>query len=108
LLWSPRLLGVLLGLFVGLFALDALGEGTAAFLVHTLPAVLIWALVAASWRREWLGATFFVLLAVAYGVLAWRAGHPGWLLPISGPLVVVGILFLVSWRHHAELHAENV
>lgn len=103
LLWSPRILGILVSLFLGVFALDALDEGIAAFLLHLAPTLLLLAVVAASWRWEWVGGAVFTVLAVMYGVPAWFRGE--WLVVISGPLLLVGLLFLWSWRHRRELHA---
>ena len=107
LLWGPRVLGILVGVFLGLFALDALDEGIPALLIHLAPAVGVLLVVAASWRWEWLGGTTLVVLAAVYGVLAWRSGHVDWSLIVSGPLLFVGVLFLLSWRHHKELHAQG-
>lgn len=103
LLWSPRILGILVSMFVGLFALDA--QALPDFVIHLVPAVLLLALVAASWRWEWIGGVAFIGLAVAYATMMAR-GHLDWMLVISGPLLVVGTLFLWSWRHHGELHAS--
>ncbi len=105
LLWNPRLLGILVSLFLGVFALDTIDEGILAFLLHLSPSLLLLLVVAASWRWEWVGGAVFILLAVLYGVPAWRRGD--WLLVISGPLLVVGLLFLWSWRRHSELHARS-
>lgn len=107
LLWGPRVLGVLVGVFLALFALDAMGEGIPALLLHLVPAAGVLLLVAASWRWEWLGGTAFVVLAAAYGGLSWRRGHMDWLLIVSGPLLIVGVLFLLSWRFRKELHAQD-
>lgn len=105
LLWSPRILGILVAAFLGVFALDAFGEGVPAFLLHLAPALLLLLVVALSWRWEWIGAAAFITLAVLFGVPAWARGD--WRLVISGPLLVVGALFLWSWRHHKELHARS-
>lgn len=103
LLWSPRILGILVAGFLGVFALDAFDEGIPAFLLHLVPALLLLLVVAVSWRWEWIGGAAFMTLSVLYGVPAWARGD--WLVVISGPLLVVGVLFLWSWRHHKELHA---
>ena len=105
LLWSPRILGLLVAVILGVFALDSFGEGISAFLLHLAPALLMLPIVALSWRWEWVGAAAFLTLAVLYGVPAWARGD--WLVVISGPLLVVGALFLWSWRHHKELHAGS-
>jgi len=104
-LWTPRILGIVVSLILGVFAFDAVDEGIAAFLLHLAPTVLLLLVVAASWRWEWVGGAVFIILAVLYGVPAWSRGD--WLLVISGPLLLVGLLFLWSWRHHRELHTQT-
>ena len=56
-------------------------------------------------RREWIGGVAFIGLAVLYAITMAR-GHLDWMLVISGPLMLVGAMFLWSWRHHGELHAS--
>ena len=111
LLWSPRILSILVSLFIGMFALDAFGQGKPLlealpdFVVHLIPAFVLLALVGASWRWEWIGGVTFMGLAVLYATTKARE-HLDWMLVISGPLMVVGALFFWSWRHHGELHAS--
>ena len=102
LLWSPRILGILVSLFIGLFALDSFSEGKPIrqafpdFLVHLIPAFALLGLVAASARRPWIGAVAFIGLAAVYaGTMS--KGRLDWMLAISGPLLVVGALFMWSW-----------
>lgn len=103
LLWTPRVLGVLVCLFLSLFALDAFEEGTPfmqalpGFLIHLVPTAVLLGVVALSWRREWIGGVVFVGLAGGYAYFARR--HVAWILTISGPLLVVGTLFVYSWVH---------
>jgi len=110
LLWSPRILGILASVFIGLFALDAFSPGKSFvealpdFLVHLIPAYLLLALVGASWRREWIGGLAFIGLAVFYALMA--KSHLDWVLMISGPLAVVGALFWWSWFRHSEWHVS--
>jgi hypothetical protein len=102
LLWSPRVLGILLSVFLAMFALDAFSEGKTFiqalpdFAIHLVPAIVLLAIVAASWRWEWVGGLTFVALAVGYVAMVRR---PDWILVISAPLLVTGVLFLLSWRH---------
>ena len=109
LLWTPRVLGILVGAFLGLFALDAFSEGKpfvqalADFVIHLAPAAVLFGVLALAWRWEWVGGTAFVGLAVAYAASV--SGRLDWILTISGPLAIVGALFFWSWRHHAQLHA---
>jgi sterol desaturase/sphingolipid hydroxylase (fatty acid hydroxylase superfamily) len=95
-------------MFLSLFALDAFNESRSfsealrAFAIHIAPTVLLLAVVAASWRWEWLGGVVFIGLAVVYVAIA--GSRLDWILVISGPLLIVGALFLWSWRFHEELH----
>jgi hypothetical protein len=110
LLWCPRLLGIVVGLFLGLFALDAfepgkpLGRTLTDFAIHLVPAAVVLAIVALSWRRPWVGGTTFVLLAAVYALTV--SFRLDWVLAISAPLLTVGLLFLWSWRHHQQLDAS--
>ena len=102
LLWMPRVLGTAVALFLALFALDAVDDGVFAVLIHLLPPTIVLLLVAVSWRREWIGAGAFVLLAVIYA--ATIAPQAGAMLLISGPLLLVALSFLLSWQYRDALH----
>ena len=110
LLWGPRILGILVSLFIGSFALDAFSQGKPLFeaipdfVVHLIPALILLVLVGASWRWEWIGGVAFVGLALVYATTM-AGGRLDWTLVISGPLMLVGVLFLWSWRHHGDWRA---
>ncbi len=101
LLWSPRILGISVAVFLGTFALDAVYEGVVAFVIHLVPALFLLIVVAVSWRWQWVGGVVFVGLALTYALTT--LNRVDWILTISGPLLVVGLLFLWSWRHHRAL-----
>ena len=109
LVWSPRILGILVSLFIGIFALDAFSRGAPVFealpdfLVHLIPSFVLLAVVGASWRSEWIGGLVFIGLALLYALMA--GTRVDWMLLISGPLMVVGALFLWSWRRRREGYA---
>jgi O-antigen ligase len=111
LLWIPRILGILVSLFIGMFALDAFSEGKpfiealADFAIHLTPALLLLALVLVSIRWEWVGGLAFIGLAIVYALTMSR-GRLDWMLLISGPLMVVGVLFMWSWFHRHQLHVS--
>jgi hypothetical protein len=101
--WAPRILGIMVSLFVGLFALDAFTDGRPVmeaipdFLIHLIPTLVLLLIVRVSWRREWIGGVSFLTLAAVYATTMAR-GHVDWMLVIALPLGVVGLLFLWSWR----------
>jgi len=106
LLWVPRVLGIALGLFLALFALDAFESGKPFWhsvtdaLIHLLPSALVLSLVALSWR--WPSVAGFAFLALAAGYALTTGFRPDWVAVISGPLLIVGLLFLWAGRHHDE------
>jgi len=107
LLWGPRIAGLLVAAFLALFALDAFNESSSfvaalpAFAIHLMPSLLVLAVVVIAWRFEWIGAIAFIALAILYAMMV--RGRLDWIVAISGPLALVGVLFLVSWRRHADL-----
>jgi hypothetical protein len=110
LFWTPRILCILFAAFLGLFALDVFEEGRGfwqtalALFMHLLPSTILAIVVLIlSWRREWIGGMLFTALGVLHIVLFW--GRFAWYVyaAFSGPLLVIGILFLLNWRYRAEL-----
>jgi len=101
LLWTPRLAGVALALFLSTFALDAFDgrpavDAFADFLIHLAPALLVLVLVSLAWRMPLVGAAGFPVLAIGYAaIVRWRLD---WTVAIAGPLLLLGALFFVSWR----------
>ena len=93
LVWLPRILGILVAVLAGMFALDALDEGAASLAIHALPALLVLAVVAIGWRHPWVAASAFIGLAVYYAASVRRMD---WILAVAAPLLIVGLLFLVS------------
>jgi hypothetical protein len=111
--WAPRALCIVIAVFISMFVLDVFGEGRGfwetalALLIHLIPTCLVLILLAVSWRWEWVGAALFIALAVLYVIVFW--GRFVWTTYafISGPLLLVGVLFLLNWHYRAELRAES-
>jgi len=100
--WLARGAAIAVTLFLSLFALDAFDEGTDVAgrvrdgLMHLLPALTCLLLLVVAWRRPFIGAAAFALLAAVYALWAW--GRPDWVAAISGPLLVVAALYAVDGR----------
>jgi hypothetical protein len=109
LVWTPRILAILVTAYLALFALDAFAPGKPPaqaitdFAIHLWPAAIVLAIAALSWRWPWIGGAAFLMLAAAYA--AWVNFRLDWIAAISGPLVVVGALFLLSWWTGRHAHA---
>lgn len=99
--WIPRLLGLAASAFLATFALDSFGAAATApalagAAIHLAPAAIVLALVAVAWRHPAGGGLLFVLCAAAYALAV--PARPDWILVISGPLLLVGVLFIWSSR----------
>jgi hypothetical protein len=94
---------------LSVFAFDAFGGGKTViqalpdFAIHVAPMLVLLAVVGVSWRFEWVGGLVFTGIAASYAYLA--RTHPSWILAIAVPLLIVGVLFFWSWRHHTDLRA---
>jgi hypothetical protein len=101
-IWAPRIVGLGLAAFLGLFALDAFSDGrglistTVAFAMGLLPALVVLLTVVAGWKHEAFAAAVFTVLTVVYAVLARQ--HLSWVVLIASPLALVAVLFFLSWR----------
>ncbi|MEQ1584843.1 MAG: hypothetical protein ABL895_03125 [Cyclobacteriaceae bacterium] len=108
--WTPRLLTILFAAFISLFALDSFVEGggfqktMSAFMIHLIPTAIVVTILILSWKREWIGGVIFLLLGVAYAIVA--ISHPQWILAISGPLLAISTLFLIGWFRRNEIRSK--
>ncbi|MCB9169536.1 MAG: hypothetical protein H6597_06465 [Flavobacteriales bacterium] len=100
-LWPPRILALAVVGLLAFIAMDALEEGGTwvgrliALAIHMTPTWILLILIALAWKREWLGAIAFTLLATGYAVRAWP--HVGWILWISGSLLGAAALYALAW-----------
>jgi hypothetical protein len=107
--WTPRILCILFAMFLSLFALDVFSEGHGywetilALLIHLVPVYIIVILLVIAWRWEWVGAIMFNALAVLYVIWGWGHFHWSVYVGMSGPLILVGVLFLINWIYRAHL-----
>jgi len=100
--WTPRILGILFILFIGMFSLDVFGTGAgfwmtlAGFLIHNIPALILLAALLIGWRWEWVGALGFFAGAVFFLVVA-NSRDVASILILEVIPVLIGSLFLVGW-----------
>ena len=109
--WAPRILGILFAVFISIFALDVFTEGygfwetVVALVMHLVPTAIIIIVLLIAWRWERVGGVLFLLLGALYIVMFWERGHWSAYLLISGPLFLIGALFLVSWHYQKDTPA---
>jgi glucose-6-phosphate-specific signal transduction histidine kinase len=109
--WTPRILGLVFAGFISLFALDVfdenqgLGPTLVAFLMHMIPTAMVLLVLGLAWRWEWVGGVVFIVLGCLYIATAWGRFHWSAYAVISGPLFLLGALFLANWIERATLRA---
>ena len=112
LFWTPRVLCILFAMLLSLFASDVFSEGFGfwrtilALLIHLVPVYIVVIALVIAWRWEWVGAILFIALALFYLVGSWGRFHWSAYLVISGPLVLLGVLFLFNWIYRAQLRTR--
>lgn len=109
--WLPRILCILAILFISMFAADAFAPGLTiwqqlgAFVIHLIPSFILLALLAVAWKWELIGGILFSIVGLALSpvvfILNFRMNHSigmslGIIAVITIPLIVVGVLFIVS------------
>ncbi len=71
LIWIPRILILLLGLFMSLFSLDVFGgeesfwRQLGGFFIHNIPVILLFLVLWLTWKRPLIAALAFLALGVA-------------------------------------------
>ncbi len=107
--WSPRVLCILFAIFMSLFAFDVFEEGIGfwegvlGFLIHLTPVYVLIVTLLFAWRWEWIGTVVFFGLAMMYVFQAWDTQALSAIVLISGPLTVIGMLFLLNWIYKADI-----
>jgi len=113
--WMPRILTIAFAIFISLFALDVFRAGrgfwevTLALLIHLIPTAVVLGVLALSWQREWLGAISYIFLAILYIIQTWGRFPLSTYLIIAGPLILIGILFMLNWflRDKFEMNVKS-
>ncbi len=110
--WTPRIAGILITVFVAMFALDvfdmeaSIWEKIGGFLIHASPAIVMGILLAFAWRRAWIGFAAFLLGAIFF--LRFMIGDPldniGIILLFSAPMAAIAMLFWANWKWKEALN----
>src|SRR5512146_1997175 len=102
LFWAPRILTIMFALFLSVFALDVFGERKgvlltlAALVIHLIPTALVILLLVLAWRWELIGVIAFASLGITYMILLWGRFPLATYAAISGPLLLISVLFFLS------------
>jgi hypothetical protein len=93
--WLPRVFAIAFILFISMFALDVFGETQwlLALLIHLIPSFVLILLTLVAWKNKIIGAALFIIAGVVFLVSSDFES-----LIISIPMIVIGLLFVVSWK----------
>ena len=120
--WIPRIICILVILFVSMFAFDAFSPTDtvlmqiAHFFVNLTPSFLLLIFLIIAWKRELIGGIIFTLAGIAVSPLIYQHNYSmnhsvgmsiGILLMITFPIIVLGILFIVSYFRSKRRSREN-
>ena len=118
LVWTPRILSMVFIAFLFLMSFDVFEEGSGfwptagAFVMHSLPALVLLAILLIAWKREIVGAIGFILAGLAYVVLVFWNDFEwyklAWAAQISGLSWLTGTLFLIVWRKKKRLTDTDI
>ncbi len=101
---APRIAAIAIIFFVSLFSLDVFDmEGTplqlaGAFLMHSLPSIVMIVLLVIAWKRPVVGFVAFLLAGLFFLRFVFLGGGLGHFLLFSGPLLLVSVMFYLDWR----------
>lgn len=109
--WSPRVLGLLFIVFLGIFALDVfipekpLYYYVIGIFMHLLPNFILLAFLVLAWKMEKLGGLLFIVAAIFTTAYFETYTHLINFSIISFPIFLIGCLFLLDY--HMQTVKEN-
>jgi drug/metabolite transporter (DMT)-like permease len=110
--WTPRTLCIVFTIFTSFFAFDVFEESKSiwetilALLMHLIPTFILIVILVVTWRREWIGGILFIVMGLLYIVWAWGRFNISVYFLMAGPLIIIGILFLLNWKYRADLRPD--
>ena len=104
--FAARGFAILFIIMTGLFALDIGKFSWLGLFMHLLPSLILLVILIISWRQEKIGGILWILAALAYVVLAWGKVDFLAYLVMSGPALVIALLFL--WPKKATVYLPKL
>ena len=111
--WIPRVLCIVFILFTSLFALDVFSESKGIgqiildLLMHLIPTFILTIVLILTWRREWIGGILFISMGFLYIINMWGKFPLATYILMAGPLIIIGILFLLNWKFREVLRPSR-
>ena len=107
--WTPRILSIILILFLAIFSLDVFDSTSTplqillGLLMHNIPSFILLAVLIISWKNELVGAISFLLAGLLYIFLLvftrnFQFFMISWIIMISGPAFLISYLFYLNYK----------
>ena len=102
--WAPRIAAILIIFFVSLFSFDVFDmeatplELLGAFLMHSIPSIVMILVLLFAWRKPVVGFVAFLLVGLFFLRFVISDFGLGHFLLFSGPLLLISALFYADWR----------
>ena len=113
--WIPRILAILLILFLMIFSLDVFESGLTGWqmliglFMHNLPSLILAIVLWISWKYEIVGGVTFIIAGIAHIIFSVaRANVEPWYISFLVSLIIdvlaffIGVLFLIGWFKKKE------
>lgn len=98
--WIPRILGILISLFLIVLSTDVFGEeygfweALGGFLVHLIPAYLVIIALVVAWRWELIGGLLFLAIGLLAIIFFGRGSNFVPSLVLATPPMLTGLFFI--------------
>ena len=100
--WAPRIIAILFIGFISLFALDSfsgdvpVGKQILGFFIHLIPSFVLVACLIVAWKNRIFGGLLFLVVGMVFTIYFGTYKNPTNFLLISAPVLLVGVLFILS------------
>lgn len=100
--WAARVIAIIYIVFISIFAFDVFGgdEGIGRilirFLICLIPSIVLAVILVFAWRCEKIGGALFIVAGIVFTIFFNTYKDIMTFLIISGPVFLVGILFLIN------------
>ncbi|MGE5397992.1 MAG: hypothetical protein ACM3MK_10715 [Chitinophagales bacterium] len=109
--WIPRVLAMMFIIFISLFAFDTFSNGEPlvrsliGFLIHLIPSFVLLIILVISWKRPIVGGCIFIFTGIALAIFWGTYKDLTRFLLLSLPVLVTGIMFIISHYSRNEIIA---
>ena len=115
-LWTPRILSIMLIIFLSMFSFDVFELDDVSyrlalgFVVHNIPVIVLVIALIFSWKYPLVGACTYIGAGIFYAIWMLIAGEPVMvdaIFILGLPAVIIGVLFLISSKKSSSSKTQH-